>query len=89
MKKLVMDENPPHAISSGWRKHNVTAEAIEQLMAGKNDMTPDRESRIEAALAALLAEVVSMREDYPAEAWRFSDEVIAEAEAAMDMPKQG
>ncbi|EDI3226222.1 hypothetical protein CDI98_20125 [Salmonella enterica subsp. enterica serovar Newport] len=37
-------------------------------------MTPDRESRLEAALAALLAEVVNMREDYPAEAWRFSDE---------------
>lgn len=52
-------------------------------------MAPDRESRLEAALAALLAEVVNMREDYPAEGWRFSDEVSAEAEAAMDMPKQG
>lgn len=51
-------------------------------------MTQDRESRLEAALEALLAEVVNMREDYPAEAWRFSDEVIAEAESAMDMPKQ-
>lgn len=50
-------------------------------------MTPDRESRLEAALAALLAEVVNMREDYPAEAWRFSDEVIADAESAMDLPQ--
>lgn len=45
MKKLVMDEMPPHAISSGWRKHNVTTEAIEQLVAGENgvasgDATP-------------------------------------------------
>lgn len=46
-------------------------------------MTPDRESRLEAALAALLAEVVNMREDYPAEAWRVSDEAIADAESAM------
>lgn len=50
-------------------------------------MTPDRESRLEAALAVLLAEVVNMREDYPAEAWRFSDEAIADAESAMDLPK--
>lgn len=57
--------------------------------AEKAQMAPDRESKLEAALAALLAEVVNMREDYPAEAWHFSDEVIAEAELAMDMPKQG
>ena len=50
-------------------------------------MTPDRESRLEAALAALLAEVVNMREDYPAEAWRFSDEAIANAESAMELPQ--
>lgn len=46
-------------------------------------MTPDRESRLEAALEALLAEVVNVREDYPAEAWRFSDEAIADAESAI------
>lgn len=50
-------------------------------------MTPDRESRLEAALEALLAEVVNMREDYPAEAWRFSDEAIANAESAMELPQ--
>jgi hypothetical protein len=50
-------------------------------------MTPERDSRPEAALAARLAKVVSMREDYLAEAWRFSDEVFSEAESVMDMPK--
>ncbi|HFZ8524835.1 hypothetical protein ACSZNZ_22930 [Aeromonas caviae] len=77
----------------GWALREAFLAGISHADAGKQaenaQITLDRESRLEAALAALLAEVVNMREDYPAEAWRFSDDVIAEAESAMDIPKQG
>ncbi|MGU5889755.1 hypothetical protein [Aeromonas hydrophila] len=76
----------------GWALREAFLAGISYANAGmqaeKAQMAPDRESKLEAALTALLAEVVNMREDYPAEAWRFSNEVIAEAESAMDTPKQ-
>lgn len=75
----------------GWALREAFLAGISHADAGKQaekaKMVLDRESKLEAALAALLAEVVNIREDYPAEAWRFSDEVIAEAESAMNMPK--
>lgn len=32
MKKLVLDEKPPHSILLKWRKHNVTAIQVTQTM---------------------------------------------------------
>lgn len=32
MKKLVLDEKPPHSILSKWRKHNVTTIQVTQTM---------------------------------------------------------
>ncbi|MNZ06856.1 hypothetical protein D3C78_236170 [compost metagenome] len=32
MKKLVLNEMPPHSILSGWRKHNVTIVEAKQSM---------------------------------------------------------
>jgi hypothetical protein len=32
VKKLVLNEMPPHSILSGWRKHNVTIVEVEQNM---------------------------------------------------------
>ena len=82
---------PSSAAWHGWALREAFLAGISHADAGKQaekaQMAPDRESKLEAALTALLAEVVNMREDYPAESWRFSDEVIAEAESAMDMPK--
>ncbi|MGN7512694.1 hypothetical protein [Aeromonas salmonicida] len=81
-------------VSNGWHGWALreaflagTSHADAGNQAEKAQMVPDRECRLEAALAALLAEVVNMREDYTAEAWRFSDEVIADAESVIDMPK--
>ena len=69
--------------------NNPVANAYRELLAlRKLEANPDRESRLEAALSELLADVVNMQEDYLAEAWRFTNETIAEAEAAIHMPKQ-
>lgn len=69
--------------------NNPVANAYRELLAfRKTESNPDRENRLEDALSVLLADVVNLREDYPTEAWRFSDEDIAEAEAAINMPKQ-
>jgi predicted ATPase len=32
MKKLVLDEMPPHELLSRWRKHNITIVEVEQRM---------------------------------------------------------